>query len=296
MDARVVARFYKVTEPAGARDFHDLLLAEMQEPLAGNREKDLSEGVTVRLEDCRLVDGFLEGQFCRVQTVNVPPQADENGLTPIPLGNGGLGHLAAFRYHPDSRILLLQQNVQSATPQRVSLYVAGANPAHIFHLEPVLSEDAWDRFRAGNTRAFTVRFAGADNLAALDDQDVSAAQGARMIAEAYDGVQVTIEVSVGRSRHRRLDPARVLQDLGRLVGIGATDKLTAKIEGDDQPLDLLHEHLRVQDDLDLVANDPAANYRALPERHLEGSRIQQEPVAERLALPALKHPTTDRRA
>lgn len=262
MDAKISARFYRVSDPASALDFDDLLLAEMNEPLAGNREKHLGQGVTVRLEDCSLQNGFLEGQFCRVQTVNVPPQADANGLTPIALGNGGLGHLAAFSYHSASRLLLLQQNVQSATPNRVSLYVAGPNPAHIFNLNPVLSEDAWDRFSAGNTRSFTVRFAGIDNLAALDDQDVSAAQGAKMIAEAYDGVQVTIEVSVGRARHRRLDPGKVFADLGRLVGLGATEKLTAKIEGDSQPLDLLHEHLRIDEELDLNANDPAANYEA----------------------------------
>lgn len=262
MDARISARFYRVTEPASALDFDDLLLAEMNEPLAGNREKHLGQGVTMRLEDCNQANGFLEGQFCRVQTINVPPQADANGLTPIPLGDGGLGHLAAFSYHAASRLLLLQQNIQSATPNRLSLYVAGPNPAHLFHLEPVLSEDAWDRFTGGNTRAFTVRFAGVDNLAVLDDENVSAAQGARMIAEAYDGVQVTIEVSVGRSRHRRLDPGRVLADLGRLVGLGATEKLTAKIEGDSQPLDLLHEHLRIEEELDLDANDPVINYAA----------------------------------
>lgn len=262
MDARVSARFYRVTPPAGAVDFHQLLLAEMKKPLAGNREKPLGSGVTLRVEHCVEANGFLEGQFCRVQTLNVPPQADENGLTPIALGKGGLGHLAAFRYHLDSRVMLLQQNIQSATPHRVGLYVAGNNPAHIFHLEPILSEDAWERFQNRNTRSFAVRFAGAENLAALDDEGISAAQGAKLIAEAYDGVQVTIEVSVGRSRQRRLSPDRVLEDLARIVGLGAAERVTAKLEGEDEPVDLLHEHLRVTEDLDLAADDPNANYAA----------------------------------
>lgn len=258
MDARIAARFYKLTAPASPADFQDLLLAEMGRSVV-DRQKDLGGGVVLRVERCEERNGFIEGQFCRVQTVNVPPQADENGLTPIELGSGGLGHLAAFRYHPATRLLALQQNVQSATPHRVSLYVAGDNPAQLFTLEPVISQDAWERFLAKDARSFEVRFAGAEYLADADDNGVAVAHAAKIAAAAYNGLQVTVKVSVGRSRGRRLDADRLGSDILRIIGLGTAERITAKLDGEEQPLDLLHEHLRHVETLDLPV-DPEGNY------------------------------------
>lgn len=108
MDANVSAHFYRVTSaPDGVLDFPDLLLSQAAKPLH-ERERDVTgTGIMVRLEDCIAEGEYIIGQFCRKQTSNIPPQAGPEGLTPIALAEGkGLGHVAAFRYHRPTRVIV----------------------------------------------------------------------------------------------------------------------------------------------------------------------------------------------
>ncbi|WP_340647016.1 DUF6731 family protein [Phenylobacterium sp.] len=262
MDSRIKGRFYRLSEaPNGQPEFADILLAIMAGGAPSDRERDLGGGVTLRLEQCDVRDQLVEGDFCRVQRVNIPPQAGAAGLVPIQLNDGhGIGHLGAFIYHRPTRVMLLQSNMQSATPNRVALYVATDDPMRIFSLRPVLTDDAIDRFRAGRARSFSVKFAGIDRLDVLDDPDIPAARGARMIADAYDGLDVEIKVSVGRSRDHWLAQGGLLASIGRLMGEPGVEKLQAKMEGDDHPLDLLHEQLQAESELELPEGDPARHY------------------------------------
>jgi hypothetical protein len=134
MDANVSARFFRLSAaPPNTQDFPDMLLAEVTKPLA-DREYDVTgTGVTVRVEHCVIDGDFLVGEFCRKQMTNIPPQAGPDGLTPIPLPNGkGLGHLAAFRYHLPTRVILLQHNMLCVTTYRVALYLMKLNAASIY--------------------------------------------------------------------------------------------------------------------------------------------------------------------
>jgi hypothetical protein len=84
MDATVRARFFHASaEPREVRDFPELLLLEMKKTLS-ERERDVSPqlsesdakpGVTLRVENCEPDGEFIEGQFCRKQIANIPPQA-----------------------------------------------------------------------------------------------------------------------------------------------------------------------------------------------------------------------------
>src|SRR5687767_8480773 len=111
MDSRVHARFYRATKPsAGVADVDAILIAEAANGKVGDRERDLGDGVIVRLERCEQRGDFIEGEFCRIQTENIPPGVGPEGLEPIDLGGKGIGHVAAFLYHKPTRVLLLQRN------------------------------------------------------------------------------------------------------------------------------------------------------------------------------------------
>lgn len=262
MDSRVSVRFFRISQPPrGVAQFGEILERIVGNGGPADRERNIGGDVVVRLENCVPDGAAIEGDFCRVQRVNIPPQAGAEGLAPIQLDRGnGIGHMAAFYYHIPTRVIALQTNVQSVSPNRISQYLSTLDPAQMFHLQPVLTEDAIDRFRAGRPRSFTVKFAGIDNLDLLDDGNVAVARGAKMVADAYDGLEVEIKVSVGRRRDHWLAQGPLAQIVARFSGDPSVSKLEAKMEGDQRKLDLLHEQLQSSVELRLPENDPGRHY------------------------------------
>ncbi|WP_338822157.1 DUF6731 family protein [Bradyrhizobium septentrionale] len=167
MDANVSGRYFRLSAaPPSSSDFPEMLLAQAAKPLS-LREYDVTgTGVTARVEHCIEDGDFVIGEFCRKQMTNIPPQAGPDGLTPIPLPNGqGLGHLAAFRYHRPTRVILLQYNMQCVTTYRIALYLMKINAASVYGFAPILREDALERFKDKKIRSFSVQFASPKNLA-----------------------------------------------------------------------------------------------------------------------------------
>lgn len=285
MDAIVRARFFRVSpQPPQIPDFPDLLLLEVEKAIQ-RRERDVSgAGVVIRVENCETDGDFVSGQFCRKQTINIPPQAGSDGLTPIVLPDGnGIGHVAAFRYHRPTRVLLLQNNMQGATPHRISLYLALVNAAAIYNLEPVLREDALDRFKHRKVRSFTVGFASPENLEALDDKGIASARGARLLAEAFHGLHLTISVSVGKKQKKFLDFARVSKEIKALLGSNADiSQLEVQANEDEEgrSIDFLQEHLKCEETLNLPEGDPKKHYEVrrkfLKEQFAERSKYLTE--------------------
>lgn len=282
MDSRVSVRFFRATQPAqGVGELGDIFLNTIALGGPADRERDIGSGVIVRLEKCNPRAQTVEGDFCRVQRVNIPPQAGAEGLAPIDLIEGnGIGHMAAFIYHRPSRVLVLQSNNQSATPNRIGQYLATLDPAQQFHFSPVLTEDALERFQAGRPRSFTVKFAGIDRLDILDDPDTPVARGAKQIADAYDGVEVEIKVSVGRRRDHWLAQNPLVHAIQRLSGEPGIEKLQSKLEGDDRPLDLLHEQLQASDELRLPEGQPEQHFE-VRRNYLRNQLRDKWPVIER---------------
>jgi hypothetical protein len=176
-----------------------------------------------------------------------------------------LGHLAAFRYHRPTRILLLQTNIQSASPNRVSVYVQKlTNGAGTYVFKPVLREDALERFKNRTLRSFTVGFASPENLEALDEKGLASAKGARLLAEAFNGLEFTITVSAGRGKKKYLNFDTVWNEVTSLLGSGADiKKLEVMANPDDEgnDIDFLEEHLKCRAELELSDGDPEANYQ-----------------------------------
>ncbi|WP_309088075.1 DUF6731 family protein [Phenylobacterium sp.] len=251
-----------MTKPErGVSDFPDILTEVIAKPNPGARELELGEGVVARLERCKEDGDYLEGEFCRIQTQNIPPETGPDGLKPIKL-EGGLGHVAAYLYHRPTRVLLLQRNIHSVTAGRLALYLAATNANRIFGFAPVLAKNAMDRFLAKEPRGFAVTFAGPENLEALDDANIAAAQGAKLIAEAYGGVRVKIEVTVGKSRKKFLRKQEILEDIGGLIDVDGVKalKVNAAGGGEDDMINFMKEQLQGEQVLDLPEGEPDKNY------------------------------------
>jgi hypothetical protein len=264
MDARVSARFFRVSaKPEGTEDFPDLLLAEMKKDRTA-REYDVGQQLILRIERCEPDGEFVAGDFCRKQTTNLPPQAHPDGLAPTVLPEGrGIGHLAAFRYHRPTRTLLLQNNNLCATPSRIGVYTMLLNGAATFSFQPVLRDDAIDRFKDRKPRSFTVKFASPQNLDALDDKKIPSIKGAKLLAEAFHGLYLTVTVDVGQSTKKFLDADTVTQEVTNLLNSGADIKklrvTTNQTPDDDPGIDFLQEHLKCADNLELP-DDVENNY------------------------------------
>jgi hypothetical protein len=185
------------------------------------------------------------------------------GLAPTPMAaNHGLGHTAAFIYHPSTRVLLIQSNRQSVTNNRVGVYVAADDPANLFAFEPILREDAWERFKDRRIRSLTVRFASPENLKSLDDQGVGVARGARLLADVYDAPTIEISVRAGKSRKHDLPRSKIERTIRKLMGsaadIEAIDVTTAG--ADDNEIDFLGDSLKASDKLSLSDVSPDENF------------------------------------
>lgn len=259
MDTTITGRAFHVSEPsAGRRDFHELLLAQASKPSRKAREIDIGDEVVIRLERGTLTDQWLVGEFVRVQTKEIPPQAGPDGLEPIELKDGrGLGHLAAFVYNTKTRVLILQTNRLSATPSRIGLYTAGNDLKDLYVLRPVLAQDAMKRFTKKDPRSFSVTFAGPKNLDFLSGQDLAIAQGAKLIAEAYGGIRVRIDVSVGKSRKKLLDKDSILTALGNISGLPGVKRLKVSAEEkgvDDDVINFLKEQIHESKKLDIPSD------------------------------------------
>ncbi|TNC16423.1 hypothetical protein FF100_04035 [Methylobacterium terricola] len=265
MDASIAGRFYRLSEaPQGSLDFDALLLEQMQRQNPGDRERDLGGGVIMRIERCAVENGILIGDFCRKQTINIPPQAGPAGLTPIQLDLGmGIGHVAAFAYHSPTRCLFLQRNLQSATPNRIGLYLRSLSGQALFTFSPVLREDAWMRLHGRGIRVLTVKFASPENLSALDDEGIAAAKGARLMAEAYNGMEITFTISAGRKKNSILNAQAVAGTLRSLIGSSADiDNLSIKtsIEEGSEPIDMLGDQLKYAEEINIPEGNPDQHY------------------------------------
>jgi hypothetical protein len=173
----------------------------------------------------------------------------------LPEGKG-IGHLAAFRYHRPTRVILLQHNPLSATPQRIGVYLMGANPDALYAMRPVLREDAIDRFKTRQARSFTVQFASPQNLESLDDKLFPSFRGAKLLAEAFNGLYLTVTVDVGKSTKKFLNSAAVRAEVEQLLGADANIKklrvgTSLADDEDERDIDFLQEHMRCSKRFDL---------------------------------------------
>lgn len=270
IDATVTARFFRIVKPEAAAPNPETVLRNLNEKDLSERAFDLDEGVVLRLERLEIAPNYLSGEFCRIQSTNIPPTASDDGLSPTVLEDGnGLGHLAAFRFHIPTQIMLLQMNQQCATANRISIYLGLAENKPMYILEPVLRADTFKRMRRAEVKAFTVKVAEPQNLEALDDPAASALKGVRTAAKAFNAREIEFTVFAGTKKKGEKSRPHLIQlavrnALAKLAKGGGDNvkALKAQIAENDETrwIDLLEDQLKHTEILALNSDDPDANY------------------------------------
>jgi hypothetical protein len=216
---------------------------------------------------------FVFGELIRKQIANIPPEANDDGLSPIRLSDGGgLGLSSAFRYHRPTRVLLIQANNQAVSASRLNLYLKAIDQNAEYTFDPVAREDAWDRFNTGVPRRLVIKIASPEHIntlgnAALNAEAETVGTGLANIGEALRGAVITIDVAMGQKKGSLLKGAteRVLRTFRRLGTTGNLDvkMLSASVKDDEgtDSINFLDEHLVVRDRLDLPESQPEQNYR-----------------------------------
>lgn len=278
MDNSVSARFFRIETEDGAGGSIESILSDIAGNTLSDRERNIGaeagDAIHSRLERLLEDNDYLVGEFIRRQTANKPPEANAQGLSPLQLADGGgLGHSCAFRLHKPTQTMCLQNNPSGLSIGRVRTYLTAWNPRSKFNFERVPTEDALERFRSGDTRAFQVSVASPTNLPAVEGDDTAEAQtvveAARMLGTAFEGMTVSIEVSMGRAQGE-LPKGPIMSVINTLVRwkrnqqadvrrLRAKSKDTSG-EGEAEFIDFLQEFLQEKDKLDLPDNDPARNY------------------------------------
>jgi hypothetical protein len=243
------------------------------------RERNINEGfpdpIFIRLERLETEHDFVFGEVTRKQTDNIPPEANNNGLTPIALSNnGGLGLSPAFRYHIPTMVLLIQANTQAVSQNRLFLYLKFINERCEYGCYPVPKESAWARFNRGHPRRLLLRVAAPTHIGILNDEGRSVAKGIADIGAALDAPYITLDISMGH-RKGQLDRGVVTRVINAFKNIGddgaAIETLSVSVsdeEGHDL-IDFLDEHMVFKTRLDFPNRNPNGHY-LLRKKYLEG--------------------------
>jgi hypothetical protein len=268
MDKRITFRFYRATRHARGRiTLSDALtqIANVRRPR--DRERQLAQDYYVRAEIIEIARGSIHGEFTRIQKTNLPSEVEDGGRRPLTTRNP-LGHGIVFRYLPGSNELGLQYDPRVISPSKLTYYIGQMIDGADFTLDPIVRTDMWDKFNEGSVRRLSITIASPTNLEEVErGHHVSLIRSMRDMGEAYDAPTITIDLSMGHKSGSLGERVRAMAGYLRRgferehVEIS---KMKAKVkqEGErTEDLDLLEDILSIRDDLELVDNDPEANYR-----------------------------------
>jgi len=225
-------------------------------------------GVGARLE--RLTEepaNCLAGEITRIQTTNFPSEVHDEGTKPLRINNP-LGHGIAFRYQTETGTLAIQYEPRVLSPSRVFQYLEAAHEGAFYNLDPIVRNDAWNRFDRGPARRISIAIASPSDLDELEGASEAAATAASRLARAYDAPLINIELSMGHRKGNLGERAKTM--VRELVGFAAKDEIDLRAlrvvpardsdgNGGDE-INLLDDVLNVREELNLPDNDPDTNY------------------------------------
>lgn len=191
MDSKIRARFYQVgNAQVGDHTFGDALTALWHLP---DREtyQQIAGGVRLRLERFdnnrnTAGEGFFDGELVRQQVENIPPRAPQSA--PLQGQNEPLGHRCAFRYHHDTRVVLLESRPNGVTPIRLDgLVKAKLAPHRGYFLSPVITEAALQMLRNGTPRRVKFRVAQPSQMGAVEGDPTEIEDNLARMAKNFGG-------------------------------------------------------------------------------------------------------------
>lgn len=269
MDSKITIRFFRIeqihqTVPAFEAALQHAFSASRT---AKGRERDVG-GAIIRLERLEKSSSCWNGEMVRKQTENIPPAADDDGLTPLTLSDGsGLGHAIAFRYSPALQVLAIQFDNRAVSVNRMISYLRSIDPSQEYTAFPLIREDAWDRYGRGRPSKLIVEIASPTDLPSVEGEVGSVISSTKRLAEISQAPVITIEMKMGRSKGSLAK--EVVDGVINFFtkGDGKEQdirKLEAQVRSDDgsEIVGFLQEGLKHSTTLDLPTDCTDVNYRA----------------------------------
>jgi len=269
MDKSVSVRFYRVRR----RDREGVSFSDCLRELGGrnlaDREVEIDDGVTVRLDQFGEHAGYINGLFLRKQIHNLPPKVPP-GAPAIPLGlpqGYALGHSIAFRYHPGLSVLALQYNQKEVSLLKIHDYISIALGTPGYRFEPVLNLDAWRQLNSTVPRKLTIKVAAPDQLEAVENNHLTTKTSLENLKNLSGGAHVELSFSMGHHQGSLLP--RSIRNLSSWImgeseaSRGEISKIRLEGKNEDGAtiaLDLLNAQLGEKTTLDLP-DDPERSYQ-----------------------------------
>lgn len=266
MDATIKARFYQVENVGnGDATLFDCLHQLWNHPRRIEYETIFGDA-RVRIEnfdsDPAVVgEGFIDGEFVRQQTDNIPPFAEQG--QPLDGNVRPLGHRCAFRYHAQLNVLLLESRREAVTPLRMDALVkARLSPHRGFFLSPVLSQAALEKLRNGTPRRVTFRVARPADMEVVEGQGVGLEENLARLQNHFGGPNIEVTASWPRGNR---DGILSMNAISRTIqwATGNRDhveKLQVKINEEPDAIDIFSEQLKAVETLNLDNENVDRNY------------------------------------
>ena len=266
MANRLTIRFYEISKLLPHGPSLEVALQTIKEHEHAEREVQLGEGVSVRLERLDNDAGELAGEFTRVRRDNFPYRVMPDGVEQLDV-DGPLGNGVAFRYRPHDRLLAIQYNNLLVSPGRVVDYLLQFNNRFAYDFTPKMNEQNWRKFNDNPVRKLNVAIASPQNLAAVEDEFATVRSAVSSLSEAYQSPVVKIEMSMGHNKGALRNNIRDLASaIYQKIAGGEADvrSLKATISSEDgepsEEINLIDEFLSEKVQFPNPVNDPEANY------------------------------------
>jgi hypothetical protein len=254
MDKKITVRFYRVLRVTETDPSFSNCLTEVGTHRMGVWH-DVGDEITVRMERFQSSPPFIHCEFSRKQTENIPPRAkgDHEDLEVNP---DHLAHLMAFQYHPATGVIAVEVNRNGMGIGRINSFLKSMFDGHNgFDFEPVLAENAWQKFDESEPRKFVIGVASPENLSVVEGPAGHMRQNLVAMKELMGGATIEACVGFGRKRDGLLNKP-IVRDL---VGYFTTQedngaqvtKLQVKGEGEADIIDFLASQLKSKGTLDL---------------------------------------------
>ncbi len=266
--AKVTARFFrleKIHQSAPAVE-NALQAAFNAGRTASEREKQVF-GHTLRLERFSPDNTFYDGEIVRKQTTDIPPEANDAGLQKLSVSaGGGIGHCIAFRYNAPLQVLAIQFDNRAVSVNRLLAYLREFDQSYDYRPEPIVREDAWEKYDRGLPRKFELEIASPQNLESVEGDPGPVVDSFRRLGEITDGPVIRVEVKMGRRKgalaKKALDPIirYFYQGAGRTEDVRKLTVTSADEDGSES-INFLDDLLKESRDVEVPEGDPDGHYK-----------------------------------
>lgn len=252
---KITFNFWRIEMPTSEpRTFESLIRKASEIDDLEDRIRDLSN-FPVRMEKSEHSNNVWIGEMLKLRMDELPVKASRS--TPIKdLGlnaDEGVAEPNGFLFDPATKVLITHGEHYGVSANKIAEYFGEVGLVRgEIRIEPVPTEEGWTTFASmKKLKALTLKIGSSINPSLLPREG----RGVRRFIEQmsnYNGLQMEVTISVGRSQKQSLDKDTIQLDIANLLAChDATEGAVEKLEGtgvDDsgltKPFDFLIGRMR----------------------------------------------------